>query len=67
MAVDAEEGVGEGVDGDRGWEVAHGRVVADEMDEVVNGRAGVVDGDDLEVGSVEGGAEDVAAWEGASR
>jgi hypothetical protein len=32
------------------------------VDEVVNGGAGVVYGDDLEIGSAKGGAEDVAAW-----
>lgn len=51
VAVDAEKGVGEGVDGDGWGEVAHGGVVADEVDEVLDGGAGVVDGDDLEVGS----------------
>jgi hypothetical protein len=32
------------------------------VDEVVNGGAGVVYGDDLEIGSAKGSAEDVAAW-----
>ena len=50
------------MDGDVLGEVAHGRVVADEVDEVLHGVAGVVDCDELDVGSADCGAEHVAAW-----
>ena len=44
-------------------EVTHGRVVADEVDEVIDCDACVIDGDDLDVGPEEGCAEDITAWE----
>lgn len=50
-AVDGDEAVGDDLDVGSLVEIAHAGVIADEVDEVFDCYAGVVDGDDLDVGA----------------
>lgn len=50
-AVDGDEAVGDDLDISSLVEIAHAGVVADEVDEVFHCYAGMVDGDDLDVGA----------------
>lgn len=51
VAANGDEAVGDDLDVGSLVEIAHAGVVADKVDEVVDRYAGVVDGDDLDVGA----------------